>query len=300
MVIGRREINYGIKTYREEGAVSLFHSILKYGIDKSPLFHLVDCRDIKQIRRDHDRFINTFFDSRSEYDGYIKEWQSDPLRTNLKNTIATWEAAGHHGANNLYYLPLYAYIRKHKPKTLVETGVKDGWATLYTLSALEMNCKEEPSYEENVKLYSIDLSKDEWSYRTNKQPAWILPANIKNLSFWELLRGSYQRELLDLLNNIDGVDIFNHDSEHTVCNMIFEFELAALYLNENGILVCDNIYTNDAFDHFTNCQECSHGKLDGGSHLDEYWWTVNTDTDYPNAKKKPKDNIGIVWNLSNT
>jgi predicted O-methyltransferase YrrM len=148
--------------------------------------------------------------------------------------------------------------------------VRDGWSTLYILSALQMNGRG--------KLYSVDypirtdesssqFKKEAPSYEqvvptipTGTDPGWIIPDSLQNR--WNLVIGKSQNELPKLYCEIDEIDIFIHDSDHSLPCMIFEYELGWEWLKSRGIIFSDDILWNNAFDEFKNSKDCKSGQLD--------------------------------------
>ena len=55
-----------------------------------------------------------------------------------------------------------------------------------------------------------------------------------------------------LLNEVEDIDLFIHDSEHSTPCMLFEFELAWEHLADGGVLIADDIHWNDAFEEFVS------------------------------------------------
>ena len=53
-----------------------------------------------------------------------------------------------------------------------------------------------------------------------------------------------------LLKELKQIDFFMHDSEHTYECMSFEFDSAFKVLNEGGVIVTDNITSNNSFNDF--------------------------------------------------
>ena len=80
---------------------------------------------------------------------------------------------------------------------------------------------------------------------------------------WELVLGKSQRKLPKILHDIDSVDMFIHDSEHSITCMIFEFELGWEWLEPGGVLIADDISWNDAFQIFIKEKECDSGLIHG-------------------------------------
>jgi hypothetical protein len=126
----------------------------------------------------------------------------------------------------------YCYCRAHRPETVVETGVGNGVTTAFILQALSVN--------RSGKLWSVDLpplgAPDSGSF---------VPTELKNR--WDLRIGQTRRILPSLLRQIGPVDLFLHDSLHTLRNMTFEFNSAWSCLRSGGVLVSDDVAFNRAF-----------------------------------------------------
>jgi len=153
-------------------------------------------------------------------------------------------------------LRVYSLIRKYKPQTLVETGVCNGVSTAFILLAMHNN--------KQGQLYSIDYPEVEgmqykdgtfWSNKggasipKNKQPGWVIPDHLRQN--WNLILGKTQDKLPPLLEKLQTIDFFMHDSEHSYECMIFEYEEAYKYLKEGGTLFSDDIIWNSAFYDFS-------------------------------------------------
>ena len=134
---------------------------------------------------------------------------------------------------------LYHLCKASKPKKIVETGVAYGISSTYILKALEDN--------EFGMLYSIDSVFRPW--QTEKMIGSVIPNKLRDR--WKLILGKSTEKLKNLLNELSDVDIFIHDSSHTYDNMMFEFDIALEKINKNGIIVSDDILSNDAFYDFT-------------------------------------------------
>jgi hypothetical protein len=163
---------------------------------------------------------------------------------------------------------LYAIIRKESPKKIVETGVCNGVSTWIILEAMRENDKGE--------LYSIDypfhanesleLFRDETfdgyggaAIPEDKEPGWIIPEKLSDN--WELIKGKSQRKLPSLLSDLEEIDFFIHDSEHSLPCMMFEYEIALEYLDEDGMILSDDITWNQAFDLFGESREVKTNQI---------------------------------------
>jgi predicted O-methyltransferase YrrM len=136
---------------------------------------------------------------------------------------------------------LYVLVRLTKPKIILETGVSAGVSSAYLLQALDDN--------NDGKLYSIDYP----NYaiieaKPVSQTGFAVPTCLKNR--WSLLEGKSIDVLPTLNRNLDGIDIFIHDSEHSYENMKFEYEEVWDNINYGGLLISHDINDNKAFREF--------------------------------------------------
>jgi len=144
---------------------------------------------------------------------------------------------------------LYCVIRHLKPERVVETGVASGASSYTILQALKMNGAG--------KLYSIDLPQNvfgnAFDMLTEKVPegkksGWLVPEDLKHT--WTLIEGDSKTELPKLLESLERIDIFIHDSLHTYEHMMFEYQTAWKYIKNGGLLISDDAKANSAFDDF--------------------------------------------------
>ena len=134
---------------------------------------------------------------------------------------------------------------------MVETGVNYGISSAFILQALEDNGEG--------RLYSIDLpraeyrtpgcnSHSDWRISQSLPPGFVIPVEIRDR--WRLSLGDSKIQLPRLLDRIDAIDFFYHDSKHTYEHMMFEYETILPHLKDSGIVGSDDITWNGAFDEF--------------------------------------------------
>jgi predicted O-methyltransferase YrrM len=140
---------------------------------------------------------------------------------------------------------LYMIVRKTKPSIAVETGVGPGVSTIIILSALE-----------DGKLYSIDLRD---KLENGFSVGFLVPINLR--SKWRLFIGESRFILPKILQKLNRVDIFLHDSEHTYENIMFELKTVWNKLSKGGIILVDNFEWNDATIDFVRENSLSLYKL---------------------------------------
>lgn len=151
---------------------------------------------------------------------------------------------------------LYVFIRALKPRKIVSTGVALGFQEAVILSAINKN--------EIGELISIDLlgKKDQLTYDVDlkeDETGFYIPEIYKKN--WKLIIGDTRTELSKILEKMD-VDIFIHDSNHTVSHMVFEYSLSRVNLKEGKFIFSDDILIyNNCFEEFlklNNLVGCSN------------------------------------------
>lgn len=131
---------------------------------------------------------------------------------------------------SFYSLPLYVVTRIVKPSIVIETGVQNGGSTQTILAALNQNKKGT--------LHSID-SGDISTDGTHKSTSNGLPGqNVSNhlRDRWKLHIGFTFDVFPKLLPEIDLIDLFFHDSDHSKENVEYEFNAIKTHLNKNGLV----------------------------------------------------------------
>jgi hypothetical protein len=126
-----------------------------------------------------------------------------------------------------------------RPLEVVETGVARGITSRFILEALAQN--------EAGHLWSIDLPPPR-DRDLHPQIASAVPESLRDR--WTYVRGSSRRRLPRLLAQLEGVDLFIHDSRHTQRNLLFELQHAWRYLKPGGSVVADDVDLNCGFQSF--------------------------------------------------
>jgi hypothetical protein len=135
---------------------------------------------------------------------------------------------------------IWCEVRHLRPANIVETGVARGVTSRLILEALERNGTGH--------LWSIDLPplKDPW----RSQVGVAVPSSLRKR--WTYLEGSSRRLLPPLLQRLNTVEAFIHDSLHTEANLKFELHTAWRALAPGGLLLSDDVGENRAFEGFLN------------------------------------------------
>jgi predicted O-methyltransferase YrrM len=129
----------------------------------------------------------------------------------------------------------YLLCRLLEPDVVVETGVAYGVSSAFILRALEENGRGV--------LHSVDLP----PLRRECERFWGMAVDKTLEERWTLHRGSSARVLPRLLEELNTVDLFVHDSLHSYRNMRREFEAVWPRLRTGGVLVADDVERNRAF-----------------------------------------------------
>ncbi|MDB4295580.1 class I SAM-dependent methyltransferase [Akkermansiaceae bacterium] len=139
----------------------------------------------------------------------------------------------------------YILTRALKPQIVVETGVWIGSSSFSLLSALSANG--------HGKLISIDFPP---FWKKNRVGIGrLVPESL--YKYWELHLGPSQA-LLSTVAKPGSLDLFIHDSDHTYCNMMAEFEAAWELVRPGGYLVSDDSSMNDSVLDFAESKGCAY------------------------------------------
>jgi predicted O-methyltransferase YrrM len=138
-------------------------------------------------------------------------------------------------ADSLLACCCYLMCRLLEPAVVVETGVAYGVSSAFILRALEENGRGV--------LHSVDLP----PLRREYESFWGVGVDRAHERRWKLHRGSSVRVLPRLLEELETVDLFVHDSLHTYRNMRREFEAVWPHLRTGGALIADDVERNRAF-----------------------------------------------------
>ncbi|WP_418281970.1 class I SAM-dependent methyltransferase [Halorubrum sp. DTA98] len=181
------------------------------------------------------------FDSEHKYQEYRKEFEDFVASQTDADDIDLWFSDIPGGISFREGALYYSVVRELEPDYVVETGVANGNSSAAVLAALERN--------ENGTLYSVDLPFEETTIEQDQ----IIGDSLGNLvpdefrHRWDFRKGYSQELLPELFLEIDEIDVFIHDSDHSAPCMMFEYELAWTWLRTGGVLISDDINQNDAF-----------------------------------------------------
>lgn len=145
---------------------------------------------------------------------------------------------------------LYWTVRTFKPKTIVQTGVCNGLSSAFMMLALAKNGSEgtlhvvdlaavfnpnDPDWTVRDKVYGVVIPEGQGS-------GWMVPDMYRNRFFVQ--NGDAKVLLPKLVDSLDSIDMFYHDSDHTYNHMMFEFAEAKRKLVPGGLILGDDISWN--------------------------------------------------------
>lgn len=150
----------------------------------------------------------------------------------------------------LQRITLYCLTRLLRPELVVETGVYYGGNSAFILSALNRNGKGELVAIDlpQSTMTSAELSErhpwvgDSELYQSGYKPGFIIPNNLRTRL--NLVIGDSKQVLKGLG---PGIDLFVHDSEHTVSNVTSELDTIWNRMSSKGVVLVDDIDWSNGF-----------------------------------------------------
>lgn len=131
---------------------------------------------------------------------------------------------------------MFAVIRERKPKIVIETGMGSGVSSTTILSAMDGIGK----------LVSIDPGIPYG--KGDREVGFLIPEELKkNLEF---VRGTSTEKMESVLNSLDSVDVFFHDSDHSYRNVMFELNAVWRKMIRYPLILIDNYDWSNAAEDF--------------------------------------------------
>jgi len=156
---------------------------------------------------------------------------------------------------------LYWLVRQTKPKKIVQCGVCNGLSASFMMLALAKNGPDgtlsvidlppifdpnDPDWTIEGKVYGVVIPE-------GKTTGWMMPDAYRDR--FEVWNGDAKDLLPKMIDKLDAVDFFYHDSDHTYDHMMFEFREAKRKLTPGGLIVGDDISWNASLWDFAD--ECA-------------------------------------------
>jgi predicted O-methyltransferase YrrM len=183
------------------------------------------------------------FDQVMERKAYIESYLAGLERRYQSSYVAGW-------VNLADAQFLYWAVRRLKPKTIVQTGVSNGLSSAFMMLALAKNGPQgrlhaidlphifdpvEPFWTQRGTVYGVVIPQSESS-------GWMVPDIYRDRFHVEI--GDAKALLPPLIERLETIDVFFHDSDHTYDHMTFEFDQAMRKLAPNGVIIADDISWN--------------------------------------------------------
>jgi predicted O-methyltransferase YrrM len=196
--------------------------------------------------------VNRFFESEAEFDSYVEEFErSGVMEVIEQSRIKHSRLTGHSrfaAINQFTHPRLYALVRKLDPETVVETGVCNGVSTYLVLQALEENG--------HGHLHSVDYP-DPDRIPDGEEPGWIIPDDLRHR--WSLTKGMSQEELPGVVENLDEIELFLHDTAASVFGE--ELDITWPKLAPEAVITADDIHKSDVFSTVVETRDVEHGHV---------------------------------------
>lgn len=144
---------------------------------------------------------------------------------------------------------MYVLCRAVKPETVIETGVRYGAFDAHILAALEKNGKGT--------LYGIDLPEAVSKFESG----YLIPDDLRES--WELREGDSKDVLPELVEELEDIDIFLHDSLHRPGHMRAEYRSVFPNLRNGGVLTSHDVFMTDAFQSFAEEKDMNWRRVNG-------------------------------------
>jgi len=145
--------------------------------------------------------------------------------------VGRWTSGRYSDADPVLAACVWCAVRHLGPTKVVETGVARGLTSRVILEAIAANGAGH--------LWSVDLPDPFGTAELEGQTGAAVPDQLR--ANWTYVRGSSRRQLRQLVHQLGTVDIFVHDSLHTVRNMRFEMETVWPALRNGGFLLVDDV-----------------------------------------------------------
>jgi predicted O-methyltransferase YrrM len=145
---------------------------------------------------------------------------------------------------------LYWLVRRVKPRTIVQTGVCNGLSAAFMMLGLVKNGPEgmlhvidlppvfnpdDPAWTVEGKVYGVVIPE-------GKSSGWLVPDAYRDR--FEVWNGDAKDLLPKMVDKVESIDFFYHDSDHTYNHMMFEFHQAKRKLSKGGLVVGDDVSWN--------------------------------------------------------
>jgi predicted O-methyltransferase YrrM len=145
---------------------------------------------------------------------------------------------------------LYWLVRQVKPRRIVQTGVCNGLSAAFMMLGLVKNGPEgtlhvidlPPVFDPRDAAWTVEGKVYGVVIPEGKASGWLVPDTYRDR--FEVWNGDAKELLPKMVERVDSIDFFYHDSDHTYDHMMFEFHQAKRKLNKGGLVVGDDVSWN--------------------------------------------------------
>ena len=173
-----------------------------------------------------------------EVESYIRDFRQKN-EDNESEAAGQWVTIGGSKMSVRDRITLHTLVRALQPRVVVETGVAGGASATVILQNIA---------SEGGRLVSIDIAGPHAS-----RYGELIPDPLR--SAWELRLQDSAPLLPGVLTELQPLDLFLHDSQHTVSHMRWEYELAWESLRPGGCLASHDVIMTTAFEDFKRRHE---------------------------------------------
>jgi predicted O-methyltransferase YrrM len=183
------------------------------------------------------------YDQVMERVGFIQKYLAELGRRHRAHYIAGW-------VNLVDAHFLYWVVRHAKPRVIVQTGVSNGLSSAFMMLALAKNGPDgtlhvidlpavfdpkDAAWTQAGRVYGVAIPE-------GKSSGWIVPDIYRDRFHVQV--GDAKKLLPKLVDRVDRIDLFFHDSDHTYNHMMFEFNEVMRKLVPGGVIIADDISWN--------------------------------------------------------
>lgn len=174
---------------------------------------------------------------------YVERYLSELDRRHRAHYVPGW-------VNNEDALFLYWLVRRVKPRTILQTGVCNGLSTAFMMLGLAKNGSDgslraidlppifnacDSSWTIEGKIYGVVIPE-------GKTSGWLVPEAYQERL--EIRNGNAKDLLPKMVDEVDSIDLFYHDSDHSYDHTMFEFHQVKRKLSKGGLVVAAGIGLN--------------------------------------------------------
>lgn len=172
---------------------------------------------------------------------YLNDFYKDEnFKSVFSEKLAILERAkGNWGDLRFHSLSLYVVVRAFGPDIVVETGVASGKSTAMILLAMEHNRKGRLISIDLPNLNGKVLEDGAKTSTADYDIGWLVPEYLRKR--WDLKIEDSVKVLSEIVNDLEKIDIFFHDSLHTYSHVKKELAIIKRKIKRAGIILIDNI-----------------------------------------------------------